>query len=55
MDKLARLLIRSDITQTQKTFTTFGRFLSYKSDLSLDTLYPGKKQNIFTPAVSCSC
>ena len=52
MNKFRGFLARTDINLAQKSFTTLTRFLSYKSDLSLETLYPGKKQNLFTPPVS---
>lgn len=51
MNKI-RLLVRTDIGLAQKSFATLTRFLSYKSDLSLENLYPGKRQNLFTPPVS---
>ncbi|XP_037048154.1 peptidyl-tRNA hydrolase ICT1, mitochondrial [Bradysia coprophila] len=50
MNKILNNCIRSSLSSNGNTFfSTLSRHYSYKSDISLDVLYPQSRQTIFTP------
>lgn len=48
MNKITRAFIGA-LQHSNNTYALLGRQLSYKSDLSLDKIYPNARLQLFTP------